>query len=132
MDRTLTRLVQKLSDLSEPLEVFGHSMMDSVILNFACQGRPKRWKPLAASTIRRKGSETALIDTGRMISSIGVAGGPDRVMLRAGVPYAAVQHYGGHAGRFGSPLIPARPFLVFQDEDVAGLKRMLSDYLAET
>jgi len=131
LDRALTRLSRKLADLSVPLGVFGHSMMGSVLQNFARQGRPKRWKPLAASTIMRKGSDIALIDTGRMITSIGVACKTDRVVLRADVPYAAVQQHGGRAGRSGSAVIPARPFLVFQDEDVAGLKVMLADYLAE-
>ncbi len=129
MDAALSELEARLNRLSGPIEAFGRTMMDSVARNFDEHGRPDRWQPLSESTLRRKGNDTILVDTGRLRGSIGYRVGRDSLTVYAEMPYASVHQLGGSAGRGKAAAIPARPFLVFQDEDVGRLVEMLTDHL---
>lgn len=129
MDAALAALAARLDELSGPLDAFGKTMMDSVRRNFDEQGRPDGWEPLAASTARRKGNGAILVDTGRLRGSIGFRAGHDRLTLYSALPYASVHQRGGAAGRGGSAVIPARPYLVFQEDDIARLRDILLRHL---
>ncbi len=45
--------------------------------------------------------------------------------------YAAIHQFGGRAGRGHAAKIPARPFLVVQDDDLEEIKEIILDYLKE-
>ena len=47
----------------------------------------------------------------------------------AGENYAAIQNFGGKAGRGRKVSIPARPFLVIQDEDWREIGEELENFL---
>jgi len=122
IDARLRQLGLRLADVTAPLEAAGRRMLGSVAQNFAARGRPESWPPLAGPTVRARGSDAPLVRTGALMGSVGFTAGPDRMEVRADVPYAAVQQQGGHG-------IPARPFLVFQAEDVEGITRLVGEYL---
>lgn len=124
----------------------GAYMLGSVEKNFRAQGRPDKWPGLAASTLanrakrnsrRRKanrvsGSAQILIDTARLKNSIQfrVIGGGVGVEIGTNVKYARRHQFGypGGVGR-GHARTPARPFLLFQDEDIKEIVNMFRRHL---
>lgn len=116
------------------------------------RGGSQRWQPLAIATLfagkksgivgkrgkYKKGFERTLTNRKILIKQsllIGgihfnatdseVSVGPDRS------PYAAIQNFGGMAGRGKKVKIPARPYLVVQDEDWVEIKHAVTDYLLD-
>lgn len=99
--------------------------------NFAEQGRP-RWQQLAEATVhlrvggkkaykkngeltaaaaRRKNGLMILQDSGQMAASTATDSGEDYSAIGSNKAYAAIQHFGGQAGRGLTVEIPARPWL---------------------
>lgn len=113
----LETLLARLDDLSPALITAGELMVSSVMQNFALQGRPQPWRPLSPGTIRKKGNDTILVDTGRLIGSISYVAGRDYASVTAGAPYAGFVQEAG------------RTFLLFQDEDIPAVKGLIEDYL---
>lgn len=133
----LVRRVHKLATDSRHVEramdAAGAYMLGSIEQNFRAQGRPEKWKGLAASTLaararrgkrRRKaatGSAQILIDKARLKNSINykVIGGGTGVAIGTNVVYARRHQLGFPKGKGrGHSFTPARPFLLFQDEDI--------------
>lgn len=137
---------------------FGEHMMTSIARNFEEQGRPERWEPLKPATKiarwRRRnrgrsmytkgGRRTTtrayafmtgmkiLQDTGALKKSIHrrVIGN----ILEIGTgplvkDYARIQQKGGQAGRGRRVTIPARPFILFQEEDEREFLDMVEDHI---
>lgn len=136
-------LAAAMMDISEELS-------NSVVENFDEGGRPEKWKPLADATIlgslrnsdfKKKGGLTAsakkrvlgrkiLMQSTRLRKSIHAESDDVSAMVVAGVPYAAIHHFGGEAGRKSARVkIPARPFMIIQPEDVEYAKETILDYL---
>jgi phage gpG-like protein len=122
----------------------GAYMLGSIEENFRAQGRPQKWQGLAASTLaarrglrragkgrlrdkqgryskNKSGGAQTLIDTARLKNAIAfkVIGGGVGVEIGTNVKYAARQQFGypKGEGRGHSPT-PARPFLMFQPQDL--------------
>ncbi len=116
------------------------------------RGGGKRWQPLSIATLFagrkgmfvgksgrfRKGKQGAearlkgrmtLVDTARLRNSINARAYPGGVEIGPDAEYAAIHQFGGKAGRGRKVDIPARPFLVVQDEDLVEIKRVLAEYL---
>ena len=73
-----------------------------------------------------------LIDTGRLMKSITYKlRGRHGVAVGTNVVYGAIHQFGGKAGRGHSVTIPARPFLVVQDEDLQEIGEILKRHIAE-
>jgi len=156
VSKELREIVRRVSDLKPVLAEFGIHMVRSVEQTFQASGRPAPWPPSIRAL--RQGGKT-LIKTARLKNSI-VASvtGPRTLRLGTNVAYAAV-HQLGFAGNmtvpqhirrvtraFGRRLktptyatvrqhqrlvrIPARPFLVAQDEDIEILRGMLERHIA--
>ncbi len=145
----LTELQTKMKNLTPAFREIGQIVRSSVIKNFMEGGRPEKWKPHAESTILgsiRKGYFTkkgklrepisrklrkgkVLINTGRLMKSIKSKAFSDRVEVGTNVIYSAIHQFGGKAGRRGQITIPARPFLLIQDEDWKEIKSALTSYL---
>ena len=120
----LSGLAGRLSDLSPALNRAGEIMHGSIAENFASQGRPERWDPLKPETVKRKGHDTILLETGRLIGSISCMASADSLRISADVPYAQpIQNGTGPAG------FPARPFLVFQDGDITTIVSLIESYI---
>jgi len=69
--------------------------------------------------------------TGRLREGIHVeATGKDFVDVAPDkLPYARIHHLGGEAGRDGKVTIPARPYLVVQNEDAGRIETLIADYI---
>jgi phage virion morphogenesis protein len=61
--------------------------------------------------------------------SISVRASSDKVVVGTNVVYAAIHHFGGQAGRGRKVTIPARPFMMIQDEDWKEINEVSADYL---
>lgn len=127
----LAGLYDRLGDLTPAMEGAGRLMLASAAKNFAAQGRPDKWRPLAPSTVKRKGNGIILFETGRLMSSIGFSAGCAGLSVSARVPYAAIQQDGGRAGARLAAVIPARPFLFFQPEDARAIGELIAGYLQD-
>jgi len=150
--QALLRAMKKLGDLSPLMKDFGERMKRSVVQNFIQGGRPEKWKPLKTSTLvswamrkrslwgggtltrygaRAISGRKPLIDTGRLMKSITYRAGKDEVRIGTNVIYAAIHQFGGKAGRGRKVKIPARPFLLIQDEDKDYILRVTKRFIEE-
>lgn len=157
---TLAEVMKPGSEMTKLLKRIVAYMQGSVDKNFRQEGRPDHWKPLAPSTIRarRKGrgkhgsGARILQDTGRLKQSLSFATpGADTVMEIKGtsaifgtrVEYARTHQFGatiqgthwsgkGFGQKRGthSILIPARPFLLFQQEDKRAITGIVRSFVA--
>jgi len=142
-----------LVDTTDLMEEWGEIIQTSIAENFEVGGRPA-WKPLAASTIQarigarkqlRKASAAnfksrklfkitflrTLVVTGTL-QKVTVKPEAQRVIIGsspAAKEYAAIHQHGGQAGRGRKVTIPARPYIVLQDEDHAEMGRAGRLYL---
>jgi phage virion morphogenesis protein len=139
----------RLADLSSAMRTIGQIIRTSIVKNFEEGGRP-RWKESARAV--REGGRT-LSDTGRLRSSIHPFSGSNFAGAGTDVKYAAIHHFGGATGphdifpvkakalfwpgakhpvkkvRHPGSKIPARPFMVIQDEDWDEIKSTLADHV---
>jgi len=112
------------------MKIWGSIALKSMRYNWEVEGRPKKWKTLSAVTAnmpinpkaknsRRRGYHPILLVTGNLKNLTMRA--EERRMLIGANPatrdYAAIQQFGGMAGRGRKVKIPARPFIVLQEED---------------
>lgn len=123
-------------------------VQSSVEENFVRQGRPKKWTDLAESTkrIRRRRKKwpgMILQVSGQLASSVNSRVDKNVVVVGSNKPYAKIHDEGGtvnHPGTnngFGKGIpipphrikIPARPFLLFQDDDLDEAQQILLDHL---
>lgn len=85
--------------------------------SFASQGSPDKWQPLAASTIKqrtKKGQWPGMIlqvSAGGLAPSVQPYYSDSEAGLTASKPYAAIQQFGGQAGRGHKATLPARPYM---------------------
>lgn len=138
----MTNLIRRIHQLKSDtrnteraMEAAGAYMLGSIEDNFRAQGRPQKWKGLAASTLaartqrnsrrrkknRKSGSPQILVDTARLKNSMAfkVIGGGVGVEIGTNVKYAARQHFGYPKGEGrGHAPTPARAFLLFQRQDL--------------
>ena len=121
----LSGLSDRLSDLSPALDRAGEIMHASIMDNFASQGRPQGWEKLKPETVERKGHDKILFETGRLMGSISCRASADSLKITADVQYAQPLQYG--AGLAG---LPSRPFLIFQDGDIARIVSLIESYIA--
>ena len=111
----LTKLQEKVQDLTPVMCQIGYTLIDTVEQNFETEsflGRP--WHPLAESTKRQKakrGYEKILQNRGTLAESIDFVATKDKLILGTNVEYAAIHQFGGDAGKDHQAHIPARHFL---------------------
>lgn len=144
--RLLTYAARRGVDLSVPAKQAAHYMHESVIRNFEEEGRPQKWKPWTpkyAAWRRRIGKPRPILFLAARVStprsrtrkqrvyagllkrSITVRGeqvGPFITLLSTSTPYAA-------AHQFGTERLPARPFFVFQEEDVPQIEMIFKAHI---
>jgi phage gpG-like protein len=97
---------------------------------------------IGAGRMRARASRTLankkiLIESGHLASGAGRGHATgktvtsDSVTVGTNVEYAAIHNFGGQAGRGRKVMIPARPFLVVQDEDITEMKSVIGDHLLD-
>ncbi len=123
-DKEFRRKVKALGDgIDDPLpliKVWGEIVQTSISENFERGGRPARWTPLSQVTIRLKGHAVPLRGRTGNLARITIAFQRSTLIVGtapAARDYAAIQQFGGNAGRNRKVRIPARPFILLQAED---------------
>lgn len=137
LQRMLKGLRKRLGNLRPVMKVVGEIVHESIQTNFEKGGRPTKWKELKRATIKERRRIGKWL--GRILVRSGTRGGlmgaisyrafNDRVVMLAGKIYAAIHHFGGMAGWGKKVKIPARPYMMIQDEDWAEIKAALSEYI---
>lgn len=128
----IRQFAANLSDVLPLMKNLGEITLSSVQENFEVGGRPK-WQPLAPATVKAKGHAKPLLDSG-VLKSVVMKARADQVVVGvqpAAKAYAAIQHFGGKAGRNHSVTIPARPYMLLQDEDLAEIDQLLQSWPAK-
>ncbi len=142
--KNLTGIQNRMQRMQHFYEGAGETMINSVMKNFEEQGRPTRWKPLAAATLvggagyggqrfSHAGSATKgyqrhlqgkmiLQSSGRLKNSYKKEATSAHALVGSNLIYAAIHQFSGMAGRGRKVFIPARPSLLAQVEDVLQLK----------
>lgn len=135
--KRIGRMQRDLKDTQRALRASGVLMLGSVEKNFKAQGRPEKWKSLAPATVARrrtgkgKGSAQILIDTARLKNSPDIQVNDDSVEIGTNTIYAKRQHFGyeGKEGKRGHSKTPARPFLMFQEEDIRDIGEIFKRHI---
>jgi phage virion morphogenesis protein len=142
----LKRLSKAGADLRKPLSECGEIMRRSIEQNFQQGGRfsspndwrggGNRWADLSPVTIELRKKENKwpgkkLIKSAELKNSISAVVKGNELEVGTNLEYAAIQHYGGQAGRNHKVTIPARPFLVVQDEDIENMVDVLDKHISK-
>jgi len=143
--RRLHILKRNGQDLTAPLNVMGEIILSSVEMNFQQEGRyatagswhggTERWQDLAPRTKEaraKKGKwpgKKLQMSQGGLASSITKQVRGDNLEIGTNKVYGAIHQFGGQAGRGRKVHIPARPFLVVQDEDVEDMMDELGKHI---
>lgn len=145
IQKDLRTLGVDLRSLREPLKrSIQQVIIPSIRANFDAQGRPA-WAPYAASTLEfhemlgTEMSRSLLNRTGALKSSattlaIWSIGKEDAKLngLPSKVWYGNLHQTGGRGGKqTGKGTIPARPFIMFQDEDYEKITEVFAKWLDE-
>jgi phage gpG-like protein len=146
LERRLNKIADNIARPNDLLERVGKKMVASIQTNFKQQGRPEKWSPLKPQTLRRRrrlagridtggkgkrrGSRRILIDTGWLISSIRYIQFLNGVAAGTSLKQAKRQQFGypGGKGR-GRSQTPARPYVMFQPEDVKDISNIFSRHV---
>ena len=144
VQKAFAKVLRRLKNLKPAMKIIGETVRTSIVRNFEESGRPEKWAPLSPTTLkRRKGKNTAPLIVkgfaGGMVGSINYRAGDDWVIVGTNKIQAAVHQFGAKKGEFGTtsrgaPIpwgdIPARPFMMVQDEDWTEIADAINDYLA--
>ena len=112
----------------------GKIIQDLIRKTFLLQGRPKKWQPLALSTIERRKREglwpgLILIEKGDLLQSFQIRASASDVSVFSTSPYAAIHHFGGLTGKGLKTAIPSRPFMNIQSEDIETIENLILERL---
>jgi len=125
LNRVKTNIRDRRSVIYDAIGVY---MVASVIETFEDEGRPEKWQPLASSTLKQKTGGMILHEFGALRGGIMSWVESNAVFIGPSGPstvYSRIQQKGGQTGRDGATTIPARPFLVIQDEDAQYIRNLV-------
>lgn len=121
----LRGIAERTGNLTPAMKIIGAIIKDSVLKNFMVGGRPK-WRP--SKRAMKEGGRT-LVDKAILQNSINPKAFSDRAEVGTNVIYSAIHQFGGKAGKGHKVNIPARPFLMVQDEDWTEIKAALTAHI---
>lgn len=130
--RYLGGILKRMGDPTPAMKIMGEIGRTSIVRNFEKGGRPDKWKKLSDATLKRKKGSKILVNqgfAGGLMGSVNFKAFKDKVVLSAKKIYAAIHHFGGMAGRGLKVEIPARPYMMIQDEDWKEMKAALKDFI---
>ena len=155
----LDRIQKNLGDLTPAMKIIGAIGRTSVIRNFEKSGRPKKWKKHSKATEKRRGKGAKILMVqglgAGLAGSINYKADKDSATIGTPKVYGAVHQFGAKKGSFGTVIanirehmrkgvrvkahqrkmklpwgdIPAREYLMIQDEDWPEITAALTDYL---
>jgi len=134
-DREVIELVEgvlrRAKDMTPAMEIIGETVKASVARNFEAGGRPSGWAPLSPVTLKKKPNDRILVVkgfAGGLLGSVHYEAGRSMVEIGTDKKYGAIHQLGGMAGRGRKVRIPARPYLLVQDEDWGEIAAAVEDY----
>jgi phage virion morphogenesis protein len=125
-----------MEDFSKPLKTSVEKVIaPSIAKNFDAGGRPK-WTPLSEATVQMRGQQgSTLVRTGTLkdsASSPGLWEISQTDALLPGLPvWYGNLHQMGFEGTDRAHPIPARPFIMFQEEDVTAIEEVFVAWLTD-
>ena len=124
-------LLNRLQNHEDFLYVVGATMEASIQRNFEEEGRPKKWDSLSPETLKNKPNTKILQVKGHgggLLGSIHFEVMPNSVQIGTNKIYAAIHQFGGQAGRGHKITIPAREYLLVQDEDWREIRQLGTEF----
>lgn len=134
------RVIKRLDNPDTPLKKASLVMLRSIDRNFREEGRPVKWATLSPLTkaLRRGsfgGTHKILQDTGRLKASISAKIFKDYAKVGTNLEYARLMQKGGMSKaqtvkrgkrtyNIKSHKVPARPFILFQREDIEDINKL--------
>jgi phage gpG-like protein len=103
-------------DLSKIMASLADYQLGSVRHNFVVGGRPETWSPL------KSGDPSFLFRRGDLLQSIVKESGDRWFEVLTDIYYAKFP-------QFGTKFMTARPFMLFQEEDIEVAKSQLQDHI---
>jgi phage gpG-like protein len=137
----LQEYLDEMADRSIDAEPFMNGFVVPLMIRsahgtFEVEGRPAPWKVLADSTVAKRRNEDsstikALRDTGMLWQSIGSEA--DGGISETGAAFAEIGTRVEYAAyhQDGTDRIPARPFLLFQDQDISDIAEGMADWIVD-
>lgn len=134
----LERLLDRMENREGFFKNVGEHLLNSVRDNFENERGPDGagWQRLSPVTIAKRLHDhgdaplTILRVSGGLIGSINYAADTNAVRVGTAEVYAAIQHFGGKAGRNRKVTIPARPYLGMSADDQEAIVEIAEDWLA--
>jgi len=115
------------TDYTIPMTRIESRLLSSVRENHRKGGRPNTWPAL-----KRTGKPSHLTRTGRMALGHTSSSGADFAQVNAAVwPGMFIHQFSGWAGRNHMSFIPARPYIVLQEEDKTYAIEQIGDAIFE-
>lgn len=136
--KLLGGIIKRMGNAKILMANIGEDVVESIQRNFEEGGRPTKWKKLKkVTTDQRKKSGKwpgkILFRSGVLMKGVVYKPFNNRVVVYAGSnmskDYAAIHHFGGMAGRGRKVKIPARPYMMIQDEDLKEMKAELNKFI---
>jgi len=128
VSRLLTRIQNRTKSAKPAMSIIGSIVRASVVRNFEKEGRPQKWRRHSKKTIALRGVGAKILRdqgfAGGLLGSINYKAFNDRVIIGTNKNYAATHQFGDEKKR-----IPARPFLMVQDEDWPEIRAALNEYI---
>ena len=139
VQKKLKLMKSRLGSLQPANEIIGEIVHSSILRNFEEGGRPEGWPDLADSTKKQREKEGSwpgqiLVRNGArngLMGAVSYDALPDAVVFIGNKEYSAIQHFGGKAGRGRKTTIPARKYMMVQDEDWDEIMDALNHYIFE-
>ncbi len=153
------RIQKNLGDLTPAMKIIGSTIRTSIVRNFEKSGRPGKWDKHSETTEKRRGKGAKILMArglaGGLAASINYKAGKKSVTIGTNKVYGAVHQFGAKKGSFGMVTanikahlrkgtkvkahtrkmklpwgdIPARPFLMIQNEDWTEIRAALNDFI---
>jgi len=127
--KLLGGILKRIGNPGPAMKILGAIVRTSIVRNFEKGGRPEKWQALSPETLKKKKGTAILREQDGLMGSVNYKPFNDKVVISANKIYAAIHHFGGKAGRGKKVTIPARPYMMVQDEDWVEMKAALGDFI---
>ena len=133
----LEGMAARCKDLAPAMRLIGETVRTSIVRNFEVGGRP-RWKGHSAVTKKRRKGGSVLRLSNQLMNSITYSTTSRSVEVGTNRVYAATHQFGAKKGAFGKTKrggptpwgdIPARPFVMVQDEDWPVMRDDIAEFV---
>lgn len=135
LNSRLTELLNRSINLEPVMRQAAEYMKNSTVNRVArtkTSPSGERWAALSEITVRIKGHDQPLFQSGSMMHGIRVGyASSDGFMIASDAPHSSWMQRGvKRGGKRRKQRIPARPFMGFSEENVRRISKMVREYIA--